>query len=139
MIYKYKLVTDEYTTYRLRLPEDVDGNQLGQEIANINGTVFVSIPDGATLPEQPKQISVTEVTMTAKLLKRLKHHSPQARLIRRRVREAIETEYTVQDEIKLLRRRNLDKAKFSAYQAFVEQCRADGEAERVKLGMGKLA
>jgi hypothetical protein len=57
----------------------------------------------------------------------------QARLIQQRVVDAIRARYSVDDEIKLLR--IAPSAKTDAWNAYVEDCRAWGRAERAKLGL----
>jgi hypothetical protein len=54
----YRPVTDAYTTYRLLLPTDGAGQPLGTEIAEIDGVVYVALPDGAILPAQHPHITV---------------------------------------------------------------------------------
>ena len=62
-IYRYKRVTDQYTTYCLVEP---DYNQLAiegriTELCTIDGLTYVSVPDGVELPEQPETIAATLV------------------------------------------------------------------------------
>ncbi len=97
---------------------------------------YVSLPDGATLPaEQPAEIaaSVQSVTLTDALRDAIKAASPHVRLINERVCEAIAERYSFADEIKLLR--TAPSPECVAYNAYAEECRAWGRAEKAKFGL----
>jgi hypothetical protein len=105
------------------------------EIATVDGITYVSLPDGATLPEQPAEIaaSVAPVTLTPMLTQQIKAASPQVAAIRKAVAEKIAEQYSLTDEIKLLR--TAPSAEFEAYNAFAEDCRAWGAAKNAELGL----
>jgi hypothetical protein len=135
-IISYRKHIDALTTRELRLPEDAAHQRIGQELATIDGLTYVSLPDGATLPaEQPAEIaaSVATVTLTAALRDAIANASPLVRLIRTNVSEKIAAQYSTGDEIKLLR--TAPSAEFEAYNAYAEDCRAWGRAEKAKLGL----
>ena len=120
----------------MRLPEGDHHQRIGTELATIDGVTYVSLPDGATLPDnQPEEIanSITPVTPTADLRNQIAAVSPHVRLIRERVRDKIAAQYSMADEIKLLR--TAPSAEFEAYNAHVEDCRAWGRAEKALLGL----
>ena len=97
---------------------------------------YISLPDGATLPaDQPAEIaaSIAEVTLTPELRAAISDASPHVRLIRQRVQDRIAERYSMADEIKLLRTQ--PSAEFDVYNAYAEDCRAWGRAERAKLGL----
>lgn len=130
MIIKYQQVTDKYTTHRL---QTLGG---ATELASIDGWTFVHLPDGADdLPPQADEIaaSITAVTLTPDLRSVLTEASPHVQLIRARVAEKIAAQYSMSDEIKLLR--TAPSAEFEVYNAFVEGCRQWGREEKSKIGL----
>lgn len=97
---------------------------------------YVCIPDDHALPtEQPKEIaaSIQTVTLTDALREQIKQSSPHVKLINARVQAAIAERYTLADEIKLLR--TAPSPEMEAYNAYAEECRAWGRAEKAKLGL----
>ena len=114
---------------------------VGTELATIDGTTYVALPDGATLPtDQPRQIAasiVNPVTLTARLVVDLKAASPHVRLINERVRARIAERYSMADEIKMLRL--APSVESAAYNAYVELCREWGADQKVALGVGRGA
>lgn len=134
-IVSYRKVIDALTTRELRRPLDpATGQPLGQEIAEIDGVSYYVLPDGAELPaEQPEGIAPTQVTLTPALREALRAACPHVAIINVRVREAIAERYGTTDEIKLLR--TAPSAEFKVYNAYVEECRAWGRAEKAKLGL----
>ena len=73
MIYKYRKITDQYTTYTLIQPEDK-----GLELATIDDWTYVLIPDDSILPVQPAQVQETieSVAVTPELNIQLKIACP---------------------------------------------------------------
>jgi phage gp36-like protein len=141
MIIQYQKVTDETTTYRLNAPD-------GIELAEIDGITYVSLPDGAALPEQPEQIaaSVSTVTLTEPLREAIKAASPHCQLISERVIERIRDRYTYDDELYFTRitigqqmglyqMTAAEVAEVQEFGAFVEAARQWGRDERAKLGL----
>lgn len=120
-IYKYRKITDDITTYCLLEP---DYNLLAtdervKELATIAGYTYVSVPDGIILPPQPNNIVLIEA------------ESPLLEIINQQVVEMIRLRYSINDEIKMLRIGPSDET--SAYNAYVEECRACGRGEKEKL------
>ncbi|MFZ4537173.1 hypothetical protein [Propionivibrio sp.] len=137
-IISYQKHIDAQVTRELRLPEGEGSSRIGTELATIDGTTYVSLPDDAVLPgDQPVEIAASIVTVTLDLGLRvaIANASPQVRLIRHQVAEKIAEEYSTSDEIKLLR--TAPSAEFEAYNAFVEDCRAWGRERKVALGLGR--
>jgi len=131
VIYQYQQATDQYTTHRISAPEG------STELATIDGVTYIHTPDGAELPaEQPAEIaaSIAPVKLTPALRNAISAASPHVALIRQRVAERIAAEYSVGDEIKLLR--TAPSAEFELYNAYVEDCRAWGRAQKAALGLG---
>jgi len=91
------------------------------------------LPDGAVLPTQPSEITVTPATLTAELKAAIASASPLVRVINDQVREAIAAKYSITDELRLLRTQ--PSADFTAYNTFVEACRADGRTKKAALGL----
>lgn len=97
---------------------------------------YVHLPDGAALPEtQSAEIaaSIQTVTLTPELRAAISDASPHVRLIRQRVAERIAAQYSLTDEIKLLR--TAPSPEFEVYTAFVEDCRAWGRDQKAVLGL----
>ena len=132
-IFAYQKFIDADRTVEIRLPEDENGQRLGTELATVDGTTYVSIPDGATLPAQPDEITVTPITLTQTLKTDIEDASPHVRLIRQLVLEKIAERYSMGDEIKLLR--TAPSAEFEAYNAYAEDCRAWGREQKAALGL----
>lgn len=132
-IFAYQKFIDADRTVEIRLPEDENGQRLGTELATVDGTTYVSIPDGATLPAQPDEITVTPITLTPTLKADIEDASPHVRLIRQLVSEKIAERYSMGDEIKLLR--TAPSAEFEAYNAYAEDCRAWGREQKAALGL----
>lgn len=135
IIYKYQKITDAYTTYILAEP---DYELLGledriTELCSIDGVTYVSVPDGITLPAQPEQITVEEVALIDELKAAIRLASPHVQLIDERVVMKIREKYSVNDEIKLIRLGASDD--FTAYNDYVEMCRAWGAAAKARLGV----
>lgn len=130
-----KFITTQITR-EINLPSDANHQRLGQEIATVDGTTYVVLPDGATLPTtQPVEIaaSIATVTLTPALRKAIAAASPQVRLIRANVAAKIAEQYSMQDEIKLIRTR--PSADYDDYHAHAETCRAWGADQKAALGL----
>lgn len=138
-LHAYRKVITAINTFEIRLPESAPGQRQGQEIATLtDGRTIVCLDDGATLPaEQPAQIAASIEALPnplpAELRAQIMDASPHARLINQRVVEKIRAEYSVDDEIKMLR--IAPSAETTAWNDHVEACRAWGRAERAKLGL----
>lgn len=134
-IYKYQKVIDAVTTHTLRMPVDAAHNPLGTELCTTpDGMTYISLPDGATLPtDQPAEITITPVTLSPTLIAEIKAASPHIALINSRVESAIAERYSLAAEIKLLR--TAPSPEMVAYNAYAEECRAWGRAEKAKLGL----
>ena len=73
MIYSYQKASDDFTTYILREPDYADDQQQHcTELCTISDTTYVHVPDDLTLPEQPEQITLVEVTLTDELREQIK-------------------------------------------------------------------
>lgn len=137
-IVAYRKFIDNIYTKELLLPEGEDGQRVGTELATVDGITYVSLPDGAKLPaNQPAEIAASIQTLATPLPTELRDAirkaSPHCRLIDRRVAEQIRARYSTDDEIKLLRIAPSDET--SAWNAYVEECRAWGRAQRAALGL----
>ncbi len=103
----------------------------------MDGTTYVSLPDGVTLPtDQPAEIAasiVNPVALNDMLREAIKAASPQVRVINALVGEKIAEQYSLADEIKLLR--TAPSAEFEAYNAHAEACRAWGRDQKAALGL----
>ena len=134
-IYKYQKITDQFTTYCLVEPDYnlLETEDRITELCTIDGVTYVSVPDSITLPEQPEQITVEEVVLTDKLKEAIKAESPHVQLINERVVVRIREIYSLNDEIKMIRLSPSEES--TAYNDYVEECRAWGRGEKEKLGL----
>ncbi len=102
----------------------------------MDGVTYAHLPDGAALPaNQPEEIaaSIKTVTLTPDLRAAICDASPHVRLIRQRVAERIAEQYSLTDEIKLLR--TAPSAEFEIYNTYVEDCRAWGRDQKAAIGL----
>lgn len=134
----YRKHIDSLYTRELRLPEGSQNQRLGTELCTIDDVTYVSLPDGAMLPtEQPTEILASIQTLPTPLpddlCDEIKAASPHVRLINERVRNAIAERYSLADEIKLLR--TAPSPEMQAYDAYAEECRAWGRAQKAALGL----
>lgn len=125
-------------TRELRFPEGERNERLGTELCTIDGVTYVSLPAGAMLPGgQPTEILASIQTLPTPLpddlRDEIKAASPHVRLINERVRNAIAERYSLADEIKLLR--TAPSPEMQAYDAYAEECRAWGRAQKAALGL----
>ncbi len=132
-IVRYQKFIDAVRTVEISLPVNQQGQRIGQEIATIDGFTYVSLPNGATLPAQPTEISVQSVTMTPALASQIASASPQVKVINERVVAMIREQYSMDEEIKLLR--TAPSEEFEVYNEYVESCRAWGRAQKTELGL----
>ncbi len=134
-IYAYQKVSTPHTTIELTLPS-APGSPAEQhctELCTIAGITYVAVPAGVVLPDQPPELSVSVVTLTPELREAIKLASPHVQLINTRVCAAIAERYTYADEIKLLR--TAPSSEMNEYNAYAEECRAWGRAQKAKLGL----
>lgn len=136
---RYRKVSDAYTTYQLRLPDAQGAGDQPHctELCTLDdGFTYVAVPAGVTLPEQPEAIRDSIETLDplpTALRDQIKAASPHVALINERVRAAIAERYSLADEIKLLR--TAPSPEMTAYDAYAEECRAWGRAEKARLGL----
>lgn len=133
MIYCYQKHTDSLRTVEIVLPEGENHQRIGTELATIDGTTYVYLPDTAELPEQPIEIDVVPVELTDALREAIKAASPHVRLINQRVEDRIRQRYSASDEIKMLR--IAPSAETSAWNDYVEDCRGWGREQKAAIGL----
>ncbi|CAB4121545.1 hypothetical protein UFOVP14_27 [uncultured Caudovirales phage] len=133
-IVSYQKFIDSHRSVEITLPVDSETNQrIGDELATIDGVTYVAIPTGIDLPEQPLVITVTPVTLTADQKILIAAASPLVRVINDQVKESIAAKYSITDELRLIRTQ--PSADFTAYDAYVESCRAVGRSKKSALGL----
>lgn len=108
-----------------------------QELATVNGEIYVFIPDGVEMPDQPDNIAATieTVEMTAELKEQIKINSSSYQAINRQVKKMIAARYSVEDELKLLRSVDKTTDEFTAYNDFVVNCIEWGQDQKRSLGL----
>jgi len=135
----YRKLIDAITTHTLRTPDAPMGEQAAQELATLpDGRTVVVLFDGHTLPaNQPAPIAASiEVLpnpLPTDLRDAIRAASPHVALINSNVQAAIAQRYSLADEIKLLR--TAPSPEMEAYNAYAEDCRAWGRAQKAKLGL----
>ena len=102
-IVSYQKFIDSERSVEMALPLSDGNHHTGQELATVDGITYVAIPDGATLPDQPQEITVSIVTLTPELKAQISANSPSAQLINQLVVKKIAEKYSINDEIKLIR------------------------------------
>ena len=132
-IVRYQKFIDAVRTVEILLPNNQQGQRVGQEIATVGGFTYVSLPNGTTLPAQPSEITVQNVTMTPELSSQISAVSPQVKVINQRVVAMIREQYSMDEEIKLLR--TAPSEEFDVYNEYVESCRAWGRSQKSELGL----
>ena len=135
-IFKYRKVTDEFTTHALREPDSRDGDDRITELCTIHDETYVCVPDGVELPEQPDIIQQTLQPVNlvdVELKKQLGAASPHKKLINRRVVNKIREKYSLEEELQMLRTGPTDESK--AYFDYCGACVAWGKAQKAKLGL----
>ena len=132
-IYQYTKVTDLYATYSVQYPHSQEDNGV-RELATVSGITYLYVPDGVEITIPAEITDCSEVTLTPELVETIKNASDHVQLIRQRVVEKIRQQYSINDEIKLLRIGT--GAETETYSAYVEECRAWGNTEKAKIGLG---
>lgn len=133
MIYSYQKHISTMHTLEAHLPENESGQRIGAELATIDGTTYIGLPDGVDLPAQPDGITVVAVELTGELLDKLKQASPHYQLIDQQVVERIRQRYSAEDEIKLLRIAPSDET--AAWNDYVEECLVWGRGKKAGIGL----
>lgn len=116
------------------------------ELATLDGVTYVAVPAGATLPDQPAEITPAVVDLTPELRAQLKAASPHCELIAQRMEQKIRARYSLSDEQYFARIGvgvTLGSYVFEpgeqdaliAFGAHVEAARQWGRDERAKLGL----
>ena len=138
-IVSYQKKSDTYTVYQLAAP---DGST---ELCTIDGITYVNVPDGE-LPEQPAQITITDVVLTDTLKEAIKAASIHCQLIHERMEAKIREQYSLSDEQYFSRIASgvaigmytFQAGELDALQAFglyVESVRQWGREQRAALGL----
>ena len=147
MIYSYRKHIDALRTVEIALPTDGTNHQrIGTELATVNGTTYVFLPEGTTLPTQPAEITVVPVTLTPEQSDAIKAESPHVRLINELIKEKIRDRYSSEDEMYFARisigaitgqyiMEPGEADKVAAYGAYVESVRQWGRDQRIAIGL----
>lgn len=131
VIVSYQKKSDQYTTYTLLTPDSSLGESV--ELCTIDGTTYTSVPSVDVLPQQPTELTVTPATLTDELISEIKKQSPVIAWIDEQVRSKIAEQYSITDEIKMIRTGS--GSDYETYTAYVESCRTWGRAQKTALGL----
>ena len=101
--YKYRKASDQYTVYQLQLPEPAEDQPGMIDLGEIDGETYVCVPDWThPLPEQPKQITLTQITPTQGLITSFFAKSGLLQLVKARMdNKQPMVRYSLQDELTL--------------------------------------
>lgn len=134
-IFRYQKIISAITTHALLEPDYGEQEMRVTELCDLDGWTYVGVPSEIELPPQPENISntLTEVALDDEMKMRIKNASTHVQLINSRVVEKIRAQYSVEDEIKMLRL--APSAESAVYNDYVESCRAWGRSEKAKLGL----
>lgn len=146
--YKYTKIVEEGPfgmSKNIVFPE-VDGQRVGNELGTIDGVTYVSLPDGAILPEQLPEINCQPATLTDDLKEQLKAINPHCLLVAQQIRSKIREKYDAEDEMYLTRISvgvimgayqflPGEQDAVLAYGAYVEAVREWARVERAKIGL----
>jgi hypothetical protein len=147
-IYAYQKFSTPHTIIQMALPDSQGANDSLRctELCTLDGTTYVAVPEGLTLPTQPSEINPQPVVPGDDLVARIKAASPHVQLIYERTEALIRSKYSPSDEAKFARigvGAALGVYAFGAgepdeliaFGAFVEAARQWGRDERAKLGL----
>lgn len=96
----------------------------------------MSIPAGAAIDSEQHQSVLDTLDypeMTEELIEQISMYSTHIQLINSRVRDKIAEQYSVYDEIKLIR--TAPSEEFDIYNEHVEACRQWGREQKALLGL----
>lgn len=116
------------------------------ELCVLDGLTYVSVPDGATLPEQHPEIVLSAVTVDYGLREKLKKASRAVMLIDQGIVDTIRSKYSIDDEQYFARIgvgvalgaytfEPGEQESLLEFGSFVEACRATGREQRAALGL----
>jgi hypothetical protein len=118
------------------------------ELCTLDGSTYVSVPDGVILPEQPVEIAASVVTVVLDdvLRERIKAASPHSGLVGQRMIDTIRAAYSIDDEMYFARigvgaaigmyvPSAGEMEELAVFGNFVEGVREWGRSERAKLGL----
>lgn len=142
-IYRYTPLVESGPNGRSLVAKLPDG---ALELCALDGLTYVTVPDGAMLPEQHPEITLEPVTVDYGLRDRIKKTSRAVQLIDQAVIDRIRAEYSLDDE-QYFSRIGVGAAlgaytfepgeqeSLLAFGAHVEDCRQWGRAQRAALGL----
>ena len=132
MIYQYTpVVTPGPNGTQFRFQNTLDNE--ATELAIIGSVAYVHVPEDVDMPQQHPEINWTIASLTDVDLAAIRAASPAVRMINDRVVSMIRERYSVNDEIKMLRIAPSDES--SAYNDYVEACRAWGRDAKAEIGL----
>ena len=116
------------------------------EVARLDGDIYIFVPDGEQLPEQPEGIVLDLVELTSELKAKLKENSRRCQIIFERMQEKIRASYSLEDEqyysrigvgaaLGVYQFQPGEQEELLAFGEFVESVREWGRTEREKLGL----
>lgn len=144
-IYKYQRITTpgpDGTTLYFRNADDAPR---ALELGELDSWHYVSVPDGASLPEQPVEIDWQLVTVDDDLRQRLMGTRP-LQMIAEAVVQRIRERYPLDEELFLNRiatgvanglyvYQDGEEAEVIAFGVWAEDCRQWGRQQRAELGL----
>lgn len=147
-IHAYQKASTAHTIIQALLPDSTGADDATHctELCTIDGTTYLAIPDGVTLPAQPSEITLEPVALTPELREQIKAASVHVAFIAERMIQKIRAVYSIDDEMYFARigvgaatgmhtPTAGELADMQAFGEFVEGVRQWGRVERAKLGL----
>jgi len=147
-IYAYQKASTPHTTIQMALPDSqgFDDALHCTELCTLDGTTYVAVPEGLTLPMQPPEIDPQPVVLTDALKEQIKSASTHVHLISEHMIHKIRAQYSIDDEMYFARigvgaatgmytPTPGELAAMQEFGAFVEAARQWGRVERQALGL----
>lgn len=145
-IYQYRRVTTPGPNGTTLYYRNSDDDTKATELCEIDGWWFVSVPEGAVMPDQWPEIEWQLATVTPERREQIKAQARPVQLISQRMIETIRAQYSIDDEMFFARigvgaatgmyvPTADEMTEMQTFGTFVEGVREWGRAERAKLGL----
>lgn len=125
----FKKVEAPYTTLEFR--GDVEGVEVHRFDGDVVSLIGTDALCEALVATQPAEIACTYISHDT--FKSLVKESSQIKLINQNVKNMIALKYDAADEISMLKRA-VDDEKRMAYEVYVSECKAFGDAQKSLMG-----
>ena len=134
-IFKYqKIITSGPNGTTLQFKDmDIGIEPKSLELGQLDSWYYVSVPDANKISQQHSEINFQPANLTQQEKSALASTSRAVQLINQEVVDSIRKNYSVDDELKLLRTQ--PSQEFDEYNTYVEACRAVAKLKKQNLGL----